>query len=462
MNRTFCCLSVVLLAGCARSPLDSDEPWAPPRALASQAPAYRPPLEPPDDASSSADSSAAAEPTGDLTLAEAWRLALLKHPALAADAWGVRVAEAKQIQEGASPNPELDVRLDDFAGDGRRTGFDDANLRVRVTQLIELGDKRARRVELARADRMLAAWDYETRRVAVAAQVTEFFAEVVAFQQIVALRGRAVEFAQQMHAVVEDRVKAGGLLPIEREHSAVRLGMASINLKEAQLELEAARRQLAGNWNSDQPRFKSAIGALEIDPAARLDIEPMLALLAEHPQVARFASEIARRQAEVNLARAKAVGDVSVGVGARYFRDNDGHAFLVEFAVPLPIFDRNEGEILEKRFAVARARAQADAARCDARAALIEAHRELSIAHDRASTLGQQVMPNLQSAFDTTQTQFKQGLVKLDDMLDAQRDLLKAQVDRLEALADYHRAAAVIEGLTGRPLTRERSPASAP
>ncbi len=442
----FCCL--LSPAGCASSPLASDGDWAPPRALA-PVPAYRPPLDP--DASPPSNFT---DPTGDVTLTEAWRLALMRHPALASDAWAVREAEARQMQADVMPNPEIDFRLDDFAGSGQREGFDDANLRVRLTQVIELGDKRARRVDLAQAERMLAAWDYEARRVALAADVSGRFARLLAAQQRVTLRAGAVEFAQSMSQLIEDRIKAGGILPIEREHAQVRLAQANIEHDEAKLELEAARRQLASCWNSDRAAFRAAVGSLEVDPAANTDLDRLLARLADHPQVARLAGEVAQRQAALKLARAGAVSDVTVGVGGRYFRDGDDHALLVEFGFPLPIFDRREGDILEKRFAVARARAAADQARASARDELIAAHRDMTIAqaHDRA--LRRQVLPSLRAAFDTTQAQFRQGLIKLDDMLDAQRDLLKAQVESLNAMRDYHRAAAVVEGLIGQPLSQ--------
>ena len=433
------------------SPLATDADWIPPRALAN-VPAYRPPVDPPGDGAASAR--LAEPPSGEITLIDAWRLALLLHPALAVDAYSVREAEARQMQADVMPNPQIDFRLDDFAGSGQREGFDSANLRVRLTQVIELGDKRARRVELARADRALATWDYEARRIAVAADVSARFAALLAAQQRVLLRSGAVDFAQTMQQVIEDRIKAGGILPIEREHARVRLAQAKINLEEAKLEREAARGRLASCWNSDRATFSAAVGSLEVDRAARVDLDGLLARLADHPQVARFAGEVAQRQAALRVAQADAVSDVTVGVGGRYFREDDDHALLVEFGIPLPIFDRKEGEILEKRFALAKARSQAELARASARDELIQAHRDMSIAQSRELALRQQMLPSLRSAYDTTQAQFKQGLIKLDDMLDAHRDLLKAQMERLDATRDFHRAAAVLEGLIGQPLSQ--------
>ena len=93
MNRTFLWIGLALLSGCAPSPLATDADWIPPRALAN-VPAYRPPVDPPGDGAASAR--LAEPPSGEITLIDAWRLALLLHPALAVDAYSVREAEARQ------------------------------------------------------------------------------------------------------------------------------------------------------------------------------------------------------------------------------------------------------------------------------------------------------------------------------------------------------------------------------
>jgi cobalt-zinc-cadmium efflux system outer membrane protein len=333
---------------------------------------------------------------------------------------------------------------------------------VRVTQLVELGAKRAKRVALARSERDLAAWDYEARRVDLAADVSARYVAVVQAQEEIELRKQAVSVQEAMHKIVEDRVAAGGLLPIHKDQSLVRLELARIDLNEAQVKLQAARRRLASAWGGKEPKFKRVTGTLEPPTGAAASLESLEAHLEDHPLVARTVALLAHRQADLELARANAVPDLEVGAGARYFRDNDDYAFLVELSVPLPLFDRNQGEILSKRFGLAKSRAEADQALALARDTLISAHRDLTIAHRRAAALAADVLPRLESLLQITRTQFDQGLVKLDDMLDAHRDLLRARVDQLNALAAYHGAAAIIEGLISRPLAATQASPSAP
>ena len=67
---------------------------------------YQPPLQP---AVAVPAGQQIEKPTGALTLRKALSLALLQNPELAAFAWEVRSGEARTLQAGLFPNPEIDV-----------------------------------------------------------------------------------------------------------------------------------------------------------------------------------------------------------------------------------------------------------------------------------------------------------------------------------------------------------------
>ncbi|MBM4337813.1 MAG: TolC family protein, partial [Deltaproteobacteria bacterium] len=123
------------------------------------------------------------EPTGVLSLEDALAAGLLHSPELAADAYEVRAREAALLQAGALPNPTLELDLEDFGGGGEFSGVDSAQTTLLVGQRIELGGKRAARIALASADRDLAAWDYEVRRIDVLTRTAGAFVDVLAAQE---------------------------------------------------------------------------------------------------------------------------------------------------------------------------------------------------------------------------------------------------------------------------------------
>ena len=89
------------------------------------------------------------EPQGVLSLSEALSLALLHNPELASFAWEVRASEVRMLRAGLLPNPDIGVEIENFAGSGERSSFDQTETTLALSQLIELGGKRMKRRALA-------------------------------------------------------------------------------------------------------------------------------------------------------------------------------------------------------------------------------------------------------------------------------------------------------------------------
>jgi cobalt-zinc-cadmium efflux system outer membrane protein len=148
-----------------RNPLGADLPAFVAPASAAEAPSAAPP-----------------EPSGILRLQDALALALLRNAGLAADSYELRAREAALLQAGALPNPTQSLELEDVAGTGEFSGVDQAQTTLLLGQLIELGGKRAARIEVAAAERDLAAFGYEVRRIDVLAGTAGAFVDVLAAQ----------------------------------------------------------------------------------------------------------------------------------------------------------------------------------------------------------------------------------------------------------------------------------------
>ena len=112
------------------------------------------------------------EPTGALTLRDALALALTQNPELAPFAWQERANEARILQAGLRPNPQLDLQLEDVLGTGDFSGGQEAQITLQLSQAIELGGKRAARTELASRARGVTESEYEWKRVDVLGDVT--------------------------------------------------------------------------------------------------------------------------------------------------------------------------------------------------------------------------------------------------------------------------------------------------
>jgi len=139
----------------------------------------------PSAESAIAPGGAVENPTGQITLRDALALALRQSPELASFAWEIRARESAAIQAGRPPNPVADILFEDLGASGRASDDSRAvgpQTTVQLSQLIELGGKRAARRILAGLERDLAEWDFETARIDVLTRVvSNLVAERVGF-----------------------------------------------------------------------------------------------------------------------------------------------------------------------------------------------------------------------------------------------------------------------------------------
>src|SRR5262245_38088796 len=110
---------------------------------------------------------------GSLTLTGAIATALERNPDLQGAAYALRAADARIAQASLRPGPELTVELENFAGTGELSGVDALETTLSMSQVIELGDKRPRRVEVAHAERDIVAAERDVGQLDVIAEVTE-------------------------------------------------------------------------------------------------------------------------------------------------------------------------------------------------------------------------------------------------------------------------------------------------
>jgi len=391
------------------------------------------------------------EPTGVLRLEDALAAALLRNPELAADAYETRAREAALLQAGAHPNPTLSLELEDVAGSGEFHGVQSAQTTLLLGQLIELGGKRAARVELAAADRELAAWDYELRRIDVLVRAADEFVDVLVAQKRLGLADEALELTRSMQRVASLRLRAGIASPAEEIRAGVEVDVASVEREHSEHELATVRQALAATWAGEEPRFERAEGDLERLPRVP-STEQIAQRLEASPSVARWRSELARRDALRSRAMSDRIPDVHLGAGPRRLSRPDDTALVVGVTFPLPLWNRNRGAIAEAEHRIAKLAAEARASRVRTATDLAAARIGLQASSEEAHLLSTRVLPGTERAVEVLRRGYEQGRFAQIEVLDAERARLNAREQYLRALAEAHHSAQQIERLTGVPL----------
>jgi cobalt-zinc-cadmium efflux system outer membrane protein len=420
---------------------------AEPRPLGRELPVY----EAPGDPDAPALPEARPEPTGVLTLERALREAVARSPALAAFSWELRARDAELLQARAFPNPEFGTEVEDFAGSGERRGFRGSQTTLSLAQLIELGGKRSKRTRLASLERDLSAWDYEAARLSVLTDTTKAFVATLALQERLVLAAELLQVAEESERTVRAAVRAGVTSPVETSRAAVAVQGAAITRAKLDRELAAARAILAASWGGrsvDFDRVAGDLGAISPPPA----FETLAEALSENPDLARWRTELAQRKAAVASERAQRIPDLAVGVGPRYYADDSSAGMVAAFSVPLPLFNRNRGGILQAEYRLKRAANEQAAAVVAAQAQLRVAYEALAAAQAEVEALRRRALPEAEAAYAGAVQAYQTGLFRYVEVLDAQRTLFELKTEEIAALGSYHDAAADLERLTGTPL----------
>jgi outer membrane protein, heavy metal efflux system len=395
------------------------------------------------------------EPRGDLALADAIGAALLRNPELRSAGFAARAAQSQLQQAGLRPNPELAVEIENFGGSGALRGGDSLETTLSLSQVIELGDKRRRRVEAASFGRDDALLEREAKALDVLAEVTRRFIAVAAQQERLALARRALALSEQTLRAIEIRVAAARVPVAEQSRAAIALSRARLEEQHATHGLASARQHLAATWGSTEPRFGDVRAELFELPAAA-NFEGLLAGLKTNPDFLRFANAERLHTAELRLAQAQARSDLTVGAGVRRFEETGDTGLVLNFSMPLPLANRNQGAIGAAQWRREQVQSDQQAAFVNAHAALFDLYQELQHARYATTSLRGQLIAQAENALAQTRYGYERGRFSYLELADAQRELLELQSAAIEAAANYHLLYAEIERLTHAPLNLQQ------
>lgn len=392
----------------------------------------------------------------DMTLLEAVQLTLRYNPELAVFAREKDALEGATLQAGLLPNPQIQVDMEDL---GTRTNDTPGGTftSIRIGQLIETGGKRLARRNAASLNEERAERDFEAKRLDIIALAANIFTDVLAGQARVQLAQDNSVLAQKVVDTARKRVQAGKAPPIEETRAEVSLATAKIELVQAQRDLNAFRKQLTLLWGNPVPNFKKAIGDLE-----SLVKVPNFDTLAEHirvnPTVLSSQANLAQREANLKLQHARRLPDITVTAGIRRFAQPRDTAVahdttaLVGISVPLPLFDRNQGNILEAHQRVDQAMDQLAATDLRLKSLLTQTYEALLAAQNEIQVLQNEILPGAKESFMIAQRGYELGRFDFLILLDAQRVLFQNQALYIRALANYQRLVNEVERIIAAPI----------
>ncbi|MCB9529651.1 MAG: TolC family protein [Myxococcales bacterium] len=382
-----------------------------------------------------------------VTLDRAVAVALAQGPRVAALRAALGEAEARVVAAGVYRyNPEIEVSGAARLGGGEAA----ADFEVALGQTFELGGQRGQRVAAARAERAAARAEAARAAQLVAADVQLAFVEALAARERLAVAEAEQALATTLAELAQKRLDAGAGTQLEVNVAVADRGRVELRAADAAGDYAAARVALAQAMGLAAPAMPAPAGELVEPGEAAPALETLLAEAeGRRVDLAAFAAQAGA--AEARLAAARAAVWPSIGVRVFGGRE-EGSDTLVGggITLPLPVFDRQQGEIGEAIAAARRVEAEAAAARLDALHGVVAAHGRYAAASAVARRLRESVLGTLRESLTLIEKSFAAGQATWIEVLVTRTALFDAQRALIDAAASARRARVLLDVAAGR------------
>ncbi len=364
-----------------------------------------------------------------VTLDEAVSLALQNNPSLQASSRAIGISEGERRQAGLIPNPELSWEMEDTRSSTRTTT-------VQISQPIELGGKRAARIELAERGMSSTAIEQEQVRNELRAGVIQAFHGALQARMQLELAEKSQLLSERGVAVVESLVKAG-------KASQLEVSRARLLDEEVRLETRRARNQYSNALAQLQLVMGTSPGNGELTLTGEVSEMPGIPLESELlrrlegvAQMRLAKVEIERQDAGIVVEKSLRVPDLTVSLGSQYSSEDRERINLVGLSMPIPLFDRNQGNLLAANRRADQARDLRNATELRLRGEVQQALLQWGAASDAIAGFEGKLLDSADAALESTTRGFQMGKFAFIDVLDAQRTLIDVRTRYLQSLSE--------------------------
>lgn len=141
--------------------------------------------------------------------------------------------------------------------------------------------------------------------------------------------------------------------------------------------------------------------------------------------------------------------DITLSLGVKRPNELQRNQILLGISVPLPVFDRNQGNVLEAVQREEKARDELAAVNTKITTEVMQARERLATARDQLDVLVRTILPGAKSAYDAARVGFENGKFSFLDVLDAQRTYFASKSQYIRTVSEAHRADADIDRILG-------------
>jgi cobalt-zinc-cadmium efflux system outer membrane protein len=379
-----------------------------------------------------------------LTLARLEQLALEHNPTLAQAAAQIGISQGRALGAGLSPNPSVGYVAEQIGAEG--TAGELQGLFVEQ-EFVTAGKLRLSRAKYA-SEAQQARLQWEAQHFRVLSSVRRAFYKTLVTQQQVLIREELAKNADEALTTTRGLVNVG-------QANRPDLLQAEVQKHRIDAERRAAEREYRGHWRAmaayagipDLAPTPLA-GQLEVSEADKLDGDRVLQeLLQTTPELQAAWAEVERDRLALRREQVEPIPNLLVRGETGYNFETRDAVAGVNIGMRLPVFDKNQGSIMQAKAELARAEADMGRIELTLRRKFGERFGDYEAALERAETLQTLALPKAREAYESYLEAFRNRRAAWPQVLVAQREYFQLTDEYLEALGELRDAEAEITGM---------------
>jgi cobalt-zinc-cadmium efflux system outer membrane protein len=350
------------------------------------------------------------------------------------------VAEAAIQIAGQRPNP-------DFISAYTRS---EPRWQGSVSQLVEMGGKRGRRIDVARNELRLTDLDLDAALRTLRHDLRAAYFNLTFARNNYDLGQQAVNQAKELANIARERFEAGDI--------------AQFEVLQANLGVDRATNDLDRLGNTERIARATMNQLLNRPPDAPLDLRDSLFLrlgpvstpdliarsLSQNIELRTAEQQIATEQSRLRLARAQRIPDLTLEPGLETLDSAYSHpGFKMQVSVPLPIFNRGGADIRKSSAMLEQLQAERDAVRQRIASEIARASLNVDSARRQVEFYETKLLPAAERVRELANEAYRIGQTSLLSVIDATRNAREVRQAYLQALFDYQTAVADLEQAAG-------------
>jgi len=382
-----------------------------------------------------------------LTIEDAVNIAINNNPIILSKKHRVEAAEGKIKQAQLLPNPEIDLLAEEIPTE--EIGLNQSQNMVSLSQKLEIGGKRGLRTDVAKKEKNILSLEAQTAIWNITAQTKKAFFDLLTAQNELNLAKKTVEIAANSKNLSDKKFKAGDIPKLEVLKAEVELSNAKTNVVEAERNvLNATKRLQTVMGTTGMPLQK--LVPVPVTDAPLLKLGKLEELLLEnYPDLQAQKSNVTLSLLKVKEAKRKIIPDVDVSIGYKRLSAIDEDTIQAGISLPLPFFNRNQGNIIEAEKLSHKAKDDEAAARNELLLQLDNAYSMYASTRELVRSFIDTIVPQAEESLKMSKQGYEHGEFDFLEVLDAQRTLVTANVSYLKALNGLFTSMTEIERLVG-------------